>query len=39
LPPHLQSIDIKPGQFGPQAGLRGAALAGWAGPDWGSVNG
>jgi glucokinase len=39
LPPHLRSIDIKAGQFGPQAGLRGAALAGWAGPDWGSVNG
>src|SRR6185437_2137689 len=39
LPAHLRRIDIAAGRFGPQASLRGAALAGQAGPDWGSVNG
>ena len=37
LPPHLRGIDIKPGAFGPGAGLRGAAIAGIAGTEWGSV--
>lgn len=34
LPPHLRSIDIRPGHFGPRAGLVGAALAGAHGPEW-----
>lgn len=34
LPPHLRDIVLKPGQFGPRAGLVGAAFAGARGPDW-----
>lgn len=34
LPPHLRDIEIKPGLFGPRAGLVGAAFAGALGPDW-----
>lgn len=34
LPPHLRTIDIRPGQFGPKAGLVGAAFAGAYGTNW-----
>ncbi len=34
LPPHLRTIDIRPGQFGPRAGLVGAAFAGAYGVNW-----
>ena len=34
LPPHLRTIDIRPGQFGPKAGLVGAAFAGAYGVNW-----
>jgi glucokinase len=34
LPPHLRDIDIRPGQFGPKAGLVGAAFAGAYGTNW-----
>ena len=34
LPPHLRAIDIRPGQFGPRAGLVGAAFAGAYGVNW-----
>lgn len=34
LPPHLRTIDIRPGQFGPRAGLVGAAFAGAYGTNW-----
>ena len=34
LPPHLRGIALKPGQFGPRAGLVGAAFAGARGPAW-----
>jgi glucokinase len=34
LPPHLRAIDIRPGQFGPKAGLVGSAFAGAYGPNW-----
>jgi glucokinase len=34
LPPHLRSITLKPGQFGPRAGLVGAAFAGARGSAW-----
>ena len=34
LPPHLRSIEIRPGQFGPRAGLVGAAVAAGLGPEW-----
>jgi glucokinase len=34
LPAHLRAIEIRPGAFGPQAGLVGAALAGAAGAKW-----
>lgn len=37
LPPHLRSIDLEAGVFGPAAGLRGAAIAGLAGAEWGKV--
>lgn len=39
LPPHLRGITIKPGQFGPRAGLVGAAVAGAHGRDWGNGHG
>jgi glucokinase len=35
LPPHLRSIDIRAGGFGPKASLVGAAFAGHYGPTWG----
>ncbi|ESY55356.1 MULTISPECIES: ROK family protein [unclassified Mesorhizobium] len=37
LPPHLRGIEIKPGKFGPRAGLVGAALAGAVGQGWRQV--
>jgi glucokinase len=39
LPPHLRSIDIRAGAFGPKASLVGAALAGHYGADWGNRRG
>lgn len=39
MPPHLRSIGIRAGQFGPGAGLAGAAFAGAAGADWRNQNG
>ena len=39
LPPHLRTIDVQAGAFGPQAGLVGAAFAGQAGPRWGDLHG
>lgn len=35
LPPHLRGIEIRPGHFGPRAGLVGAAVAGSMGREWG----
>ncbi len=37
LPPHLRDIAIRPGRFGPAAGLTGAMIAGRKGPDWGRL--
>lgn len=34
LPPHLRGIEIRPGRFGPQAGLVGAAVAAGRGAEW-----
>ncbi|MEO8758593.1 MAG: ROK family protein [Devosia sp.] len=34
LPKHLRGIELKPGHFGAQAGLVGAAFAGSRGADW-----
>lgn len=34
LPPHLRGIEIRPGRFGPQAGLVGAAVAAGRGDEW-----
>jgi predicted NBD/HSP70 family sugar kinase len=34
LPAHLRGIEIRPGTFGPRAGLVGAAIAGAAGENW-----
>lgn len=34
LPPHLRPIEIRPGHFGPRAGLVGAAVAAGLGADW-----
>lgn len=39
LPPHLRGIQLRPGRFGPQAGLVGAAFAGVSGPSWRNDNG
>lgn len=39
LPPHLRSIDIRQGTFGPQAGLVGAIIAGRRGTIWENING
>ncbi len=39
LPPHLRNIDLRPGQFGPRAGLVGAAFAGAHGSSWRHHNG
>ncbi|HEY9009624.1 MAG TPA: ROK family protein [Devosia sp.] len=39
LPPHLRSIGIRAGHFGPNAGLVGAAFAGAAGAEWRNRNG
>ncbi|RYE08653.1 MAG: ROK family protein [Hyphomicrobiales bacterium] len=39
LPPHLRAIELRPGQFGPKAGLVGAAVAGARGPSWRNDNG
>jgi glucokinase len=37
LPRHLRAIKIAAGHFGPGASLRGAAIAGESGPDWGAM--
>jgi glucokinase len=37
LPRHLQSIELRAGRFGAQAALVGAAVAGFAGPEWGRI--
>jgi len=34
VPPHLRSIGIRAGSFGPRAGIVGAAFAGAHGPEW-----
>ncbi|MCX5494621.1 ROK family protein [Kaistia dalseonensis] len=34
VPPHLRTISIRPGLFGPRAGLVGAAVAAGHGPQW-----
>ena len=39
LPPHLRNIELRPGKFGPRAGLVGAAVAGARGPSWRNSNG
>jgi len=39
LPPHLRHIAIRAGEFGPRAGLIGAAIAGAQGADWGDIDG
>ena len=39
LPPHLRAIELRPGRFGPAAGLVGAAVAGARGPSWRNNNG
>jgi glucokinase len=39
LPPHLRGIAIRAGEFGPRAGLMGAAIAGRQGIDWGEIDG
>lgn len=39
LPPHLRSIAVRAGTFGPGAGLIGAAFAGRAGQSWGELHG
>jgi glucokinase len=39
LPPHLRHIAIRAGEFGPRAGLIGAAIAGAQGADWGMIDG
>jgi predicted NBD/HSP70 family sugar kinase len=36
VPPHLRGIEIKPGHFGPRAGLVGAAFAASKGRSWGA---
>ena len=38
LPPHLRGIELRAGQFGPDAGLVGASLAGAAGAQWRSLH-
>lgn len=39
LPPHLRGIAVRAGEFGPRAGLVGAAFAGAAGSNWGQRHG
>jgi glucokinase len=39
LPPHLRSIGVRAGAFGPKAGIVGASFAGAAGPGWRKHNG
>jgi len=39
LPPHLRGVAIRAGEFGPRAGLIGAAIAAAQGPDWGDIDG
>lgn len=39
VPPHLRSIGIRAGTFGPRAGIVGAAFAGARGPEWRNHNG
>jgi glucokinase len=39
LPPHLRGTAIRAGEFGPRAGLIGAAIAAAQGPDWGDIDG
>jgi glucokinase len=39
LPRHLRGITLLPGQFGPKAGLVGAAIAGARGAQWRTTNG
>ena len=34
VPPHLRGIGLRPGQFGPRAGIVGAAFAGARGQSW-----
>jgi glucokinase len=39
LPPHLRGIRLRPGEFGPRAGIVGASFAGAMGPAWRNHNG
>ncbi len=39
LPPHLRGVLLRAGEFGPRAGLVGAAFAGARGPIWRQHNG
>ena len=39
LPPHLRGIRLRPGEFGPRAGIVGASFAGASGPAWRNHNG
>jgi glucokinase len=39
LPPHLRGIRLRPGEFGPHAGIVGASFAGAMGPAWRNYNG
>ncbi len=39
LPPHLRGIRLRPGEFGPRAGIIGASFAGAGGPAWRNYNG
>lgn len=39
VPPHLRGIGLRAGQFGPRAGIVGAAFAGARGPAWRTTDG
>lgn len=39
VPPHLRGVRLRAGEFGPEAGIVGAALAGAAGAEWRSFDG